>query len=522
MKFARQEKAKLQCSKLNQDEVNNNTFITLIVVSNRLAFILKYNEETDSFERKYSASGLVTALSSLVVQSSGLWIGFPGVYLQDYFGMKSIKIPEPDPLDKASASELKAEQVIPMNIDKETYCLYYNSCCNAAFWPLFHSMSDRAIFNPESWEAYSQVNFLFAEKILETLRKISDGLKSDSPIPIVWIHDYHLLLAANRVRLQAEEENLKCKLGFFLHIPFPSYDLFRLFPHDDEVLQGMLGCDLVSFHIEDYVVNFLDCCKRSLGCRIDIKNSLVEYNGRIVRVRSFSMGIPFDSFVHLAKKAKKSWENDEQRIILGVDRLDYTKGLVHRLRAFEHLLEKWPEYIEKVTLLQIVVPSRIDIKAYQELKEELDNLVGKINGKFSSVSWNPIRYLYGFVSQDKLAGFYRDSAIALVTSLRDGMNLVAKEFVACQINEPGVLVLSSFAGAAEMLREALIINPYEIDNVADILHRALTMSTNEREIRMFHLRKREKLHDVNHWMNSFLKAMGNFLKPDYLFNNTGK
>lgn len=221
----------------------------------------------------------------------------------------------------------------------------------------------------------------------------------------------------------------------------------------------------------DYCINFVDCCQRNLGCRVDRKNLLVEQGGRSVRIRPLPIGIPYHRFVELAKKAPKVL-SDNQKIILGVDRLDYTKGLVHRLKAFEMLLQKHPEHIGKVSLLQISVPSRTDVKEYQELKEEMDQLVGRINGRFTTPNWSPIRYIYGYVSQDELAAFYRDSAVALVTPLRDGMNLVAKEFVACQINKPpGVLIVSPFAGAGEMMHEALLCNPYELDSAAEVIHR---------------------------------------------------
>nr|CAD7203129.1 unnamed protein product [Timema douglasi] len=320
----------------------------------------------------------------------------------------------------------------------------------------------------------------------------------------------------------------------------------------------MDACDMVGFHIEDYCLNFIDCCSRRLGCRVDRNKMLVEIAGRTVHVKALPIGIPYDRFVELAETTPKFLKiSDSEKIILGVDRLDYTKGwgdcfsrpvvpltpsplgassafnaymdcpnalivhpfrggsfhvpvrgLVHRIRAFERLLEKHPEYEEKVTLLQICVPSRTDVREYQQLKEEMDQIVGRINGRFSRPNWSPIRYIYGGVTQEQLAAFYRDSAVALVTPLRDGMNLVAKEFVACQIGEPGVLIVSPFAGAGGMMHEALLVNPYEINEAANTIHRALQMPLDERELRMKQLRQREKLMDVNHWMNSFLATMG--------------
>lgn len=397
-------------------------------------------------------------------------------------------------------------------------------------------MPGRASFSGENWNNYVKVNQLFAAKTIDALEKCHKR-KASQGVPIVWIHDYQLMLAANWVREAAEERNLPCQLAFFLHIPFPPWDIFRLFPWADEILQGMLGCDMVGFHIRDYCLNFVDCCQRNLGCRVDRKNLLVEHGGRSVRIRPLPIGIPFDHFVELAKNAKRIFKT-KQKIILGVDRLDYTKGLVNRLKAFEVLLERHPEHRELVTLLQVSVPSRTDVSeckisnwgAYQvsdfnpidffiwtdqQLKEEMDQLVGRINGRFTTANWSPIRYIYGCVGQQELAAYYRDADVALVTPLRDGMNLVAKEFVACQIrNPPGVLIVSPFAGAGEMMHEALLCNPYEINEAAEVIHRALTMPEDERILRMSRLRRREMECDVNFWMRSFLKAMGSIEEDD--------
>lgn len=376
-------------------------------------------------------------------------------------------------------------------------------------------MPNLASFSCDDWRNYVKINQIFAMKTIEALEKCHKrNTNPNAAPPIVWIHDYQLMLTANWVRETAEEKNLPCQLAFFLHIPFPPWDIFRLFPWADEVLQGMLSCDMVGFHIRDYCLNFVDCCQRNLGCRVDRKNLLVEHNGRSVRIRPLPIGIPFQRFVELAQNAKEVFETKQHKIILGVDRLDYTKGLVHRLKAFEVLLERHPEHREKVSLLQVAVPSRTDVAEYQQLKEEIDQLVGRINGRFTTANWSPIRYIYGCVGQQELAGYYRDADVALVTPLRDGMNLVAKEFVACQINEPGVLIVSPFAGAGEMMHEALLCNPYEIDDASEIIHRALTMPEDERQLRMNRLRRREMECDVNYWMRSFLKAMGSIEEDD--------
>lgn len=479
---------------------------SMIVVSNRLPFVLQRGKDGKLF-RKASAGGLVTAVAPVVINGNGFWVGWPGLHLTD----PNEPMPECDPSDITPTAGLKSEKVVAVQIDPPIFDSYYNGCCNATFWPLFHSMPDRASFKGEHWKNYVIANKEFAECTMKALRRIP---KNSGDVPLIWVHDYHLMLCGNWIRQYAEEEEINCKLGFFLHIPFPAWDIFRLFPWSDEILQGILSCDMVGFHITDYCLNFVDCCQRNLGCRVDRKNLLVEHGGRTVRVRPLPIGIPFERFVELAEKAPKVISTN-QKIILGVDRLDYTKGLVHRLLAFEKLLEKHPEHLGKVSLLQISVPSRTDVKEYQELKEEMDQLVGRINGRFTTPNWSPIRYIYGCVSQDELAAFYRDAAVGLVSPLRDGMNLVAKEFVACQINTPpGVLIVSPFAGAGETMHEALICNPYEIDDASEVIHRALTMPEDERILRMNYLRRREKLNDVNYWTKSFLSAMGSLQTQD--------
>lgn len=481
---------------------------SMIVVSSRLPFVLKRNIDTGKLERKSSAGGLVTAVAPFVIQAKGIWVGWPGL-LDDV----NEPIPQSDLSDKTLTAGLLSENVVCVNIDNTLFESYYNGCCNGTLWPLCHSMPDRAQFSAEDWKSYTQVNEMFADQTVHALRLLQKD-KPANVTPLIWIHDYHLMLMANWIRQATDDSDLHCKLGFFLHIPFPSWDIFRLFPWADEILQGMLGNDMVGFHIEDYCLNFIDCCQRCLGCRVDRKSLLVEHGGRSVRVRPLPIGVPFDHFVHLAEIAPKVLFAD-QKVVLGVDHLDYTKGLVHRLRTFEKLLEKHPEHIGKVTLLQISIPSHTDVKEHRDLKEELDQLVGCINGRFTTYTWSPIRYIYGCVSQDELAGFYRDAAVALVTPLRDGMNLVAKEFVACQINQPpGVLIVSPFAGAGETMHEALICNPYEINEAAEVLHRALTMPEDERTLRMNYLRCREKANDANFWMRSFLEQVGSQIEKD--------
>jgi trehalose 6-phosphate synthase/phosphatase len=298
----------------------------------------------------------------------------------------------------------------------------------------------------------------------------------------------------------------KARVAFFLHIPFPPFDIFRLLPWDRELLRGLLACDLIGFHVRGYAQNFLDCAERSLGARVDRKAMLVEYGDRTTRVGAFPLGIEFDNFESAALASARPPETEDVKVVLGADRLDYTKGIPERMYAFEKLLEAYPEHREKVVLLQLAVPSRSQVAEYRDLKREIDELVGRINGRFATARWSPIRYLYRNIPQERLAGIYRDADVALVTPLRDGMNLVAKEFIACQVDDPGVLVLSRLAGAADTMREALLVNPYDIEGTAEGLHRALTMEETERSSRVAALRRREKRDDLDAWVKGFLEA----------------
>ena len=321
---------------------------------------------------------------------------------------------------------------------------------------------------------------------------------------LVWVHDYQLMLTPESIRRELPET----PLAFFLHIPFPPFDIFRLLPWDRELLRALLACDLIGFHIRSYAHNFIDCAERSLGARVHRDEMLVEYGDRTTRVSAFPIGIEFGLFESLAVAAPKQPETQREQVVLGVDRLDYTKGIPERIQAFERLLERHPEHREKVVLLQLAVPSRAQVAEYRELKRELDEIVGRVNGRFATADWSPIRYLYRAVTQERLCALYRDADVALVTPLRDGMNLVAKEFIACQVNDPGVLVLSRLAGAADTMREALLVNPYDIDGTAEAIHRALTMDDAERRSRVAALRRRERRDDVYAWVDAFLEASG--------------
>jgi trehalose 6-phosphate synthase/phosphatase len=418
----------------------------------------------------------VSALEPALERRGGIWVGWPGVALD-----RSIQLPRIE----------AAYKLVPVQLSRSEVKEFYHGFANATLWPLFHGFPTRARFDRAGWEAYDKVNRRFGE----AATMCADEGR------IVWVHDYQLMLAPLTIRQSLPAT----RLAFFLHIPFPPFDLFRLLPWDRELLRGLLACDLIGFHSQAYARNFLDCVERLLGVRIDRDAQLVEFGGRTVRVGAFPLGIDFASYESRARAAPPA-DAPDARVVLGVDRLDYSKGIPERMRAFERLLELHPQHRERVTLLQLAVPSRGEVVEYRRLKREIDELVGRINGRFGTPRWAPIHYLHRGTTPEHLVALYRDAEVALVTPLRDGMNLVAKEYVACQVNDPGVLILSRFAGASETMREALLVNPYNIDATVQALHRALTMDESERRSRMAALRWRERRHDVHAWVDEFLAA----------------
>jgi trehalose 6-phosphate synthase/phosphatase len=382
-------------------------------------------------------------------------------------------------------------RLAPVQLSQVEVKRYYLGFANRTLWPLFHSFPARMELEREEWNCYEAVNRRFSQAVEETAE----------PGDLVWIHDYQLMRVGGHLRRARPE----ARIAFFLHVPFPPYDLFRILPWDRQILRGLLACDLVGFHCAGYASNFLDCVERLLGARVDRGTGRVEHGERTVGVGVFPLGIDCELYAKRAREAPRRDARGE-RIVLGVDRLDYTKGLPEKIRAFERLLELHPEHRERVTLLQVAEPSRGEVAEYRRLKREVDELVGDVNGRLATSHWTPIRYLHRSLSPEELAGLYRDSDVALVTPLRDGMNLVAKEYVVCQVDEPGVLILSRLAGAAESMREAALVNPYDCDAVADALHEALRLEASERAERMRAMQLRERRCDVHTWLSAFMDA----------------
>jgi len=375
---------------------------------------------------------------------------------------------------------------------------YYNGFSNRFLWPLFHGFISQSYFNLNYWKSYQSVNNKFADSIMEEI----------SGKELVWIQDYHLTLVPGKLR----KINPDLKLLFFLHIPFPNYEIFRVLPWDKKILKGLLGCDLIGFQTLTDATNFLECCKKILNIKVNFKDKTVYLENRIIDVKNLPISIDFKRFNDLAgSKGTERYIKSIKRlgagvkIIISVERLDYTKGIKERLLAINRFFEKYPEYRKKVVFLQISVPSRTKIKEYIALKREIDELVGQINGRFGDELWSPINYLYKSLPQLKLAALYKISDICLVTPLRDGMNLVAKEYVSCKAEERGVLILSEFAGAAEKMgKYSILVNPYDIEEVADSIKEALNMNGNTKNMLISKLREIVQKNDIYAWANNFV------------------
>lgn len=463
-----------------------------IIVSNRLP--LKVSLKNNLLKITPSVGGLATGMKSVHAEGNGIWVGWSGIPEEEL----------DESLSKKVAEEVKKQKCVSVPLTVEDIEEYYEGFSNRALWPLFHYFMEYAKFEQNEWEAYKRVNEKFSEVILEN---IEDG-------DTVWIHDYQLLLLPQLIK----EKKPNTTIGFFLHIPFPSYEIFRTFPWRQEILTGMLGADLLGFHTYDYERHFLSSVQRIL--RLDVNFNEISYHDRIIKVDSFPMGIDYDKFSNAALAHNKNpQENSEvyqrlqehlledNKLILSIDRMDYTKGIPNRIKAFEYFLEKYPEFKEKVRLVMLAVPSRSNVLQYQKLKRETDELVGRINGKFSTVSWTPIWYFYRSLPFNDLIDLYISSDVALITPIRDGMNLVAKEYVATRTNKDGVLILSEMAGASKEMNEALLINPNNFEDFSDKLKTALTMPLSEQEKRMKFLQHRIKRYDVAKWADEFLTSL---------------
>jgi trehalose 6-phosphate synthase/phosphatase len=465
----------------------------LVVVSNRLPIVISQSE-TGQYLVSAGSGGLVTALAPVLRGRGGLWIGWPGS----------------ENVDKEQLSEaLKDESsgigfdLWPVPLSREEIHKFYYGFSNEILWPLFHDLPTLCKFDPATWPVYQDVNRKFAAAVAEAT--LSDDY--------VWVQDYHLLLVAQElVKLGARR-----KTGFFLHIPFPSIDLFLKLPWRFAVLEAMLQYDLIGFQTTRDRRNFLDCV-RMLVSDVRVMGrgqvSVIQVAGREIRVGAFPISIDFQDYARsasspdVAAEVKRIREQyPGQLLILGVDRLDYSKGIPERIRAVGRVLDTHPELQGKINFIQVVVPSRKEVPEYAALKRDIERLVGKINGRFTTSGWVPIHYIYRSLSRTELVAYYKACEIALITPLKDGMNLVCKEFCACSLENDSSLILSESAGAASQLHVgALIVNPHDIVGVADAIYRASQMGEVERKARMRKLRKNIRSNSVFHWVDSFLKA----------------
>ncbi|MEO8207922.1 MAG: bifunctional alpha,alpha-trehalose-phosphate synthase (UDP-forming)/trehalose-phosphatase, partial [Chloroflexota bacterium] len=456
----------------------------LLVVSNRLP--LTTRRSGTEWHADLSSGGLVAALSPVMEQAKGLWLGWAG------------DAPSGDPSGRAELlrSWEKKHRFVSVDLPPKITRAFYEGYSNNTIWPLLHGFPTLVSFDQETWHAYRDANERFAAATLERTR----------PGDLVWIHDYQLMLVPSLLR--AARPGIK--VGFFLHVPFPPPEVFRILPQRDEILKGLLGSDLIGFQTHEHLGAFRRTLLQVLGT--ESRMDRVQVGGRIVSLEAHPIGIVTDEWDRLvtedrgvAKRiADLEARHTGRQLVLAVDRLDYTKGIPERLRAFRHFLKTRPEWRGRVTLLQVAVPSRERIPRYIELRREVSELVGEINGELGTATWNPVIYLRRSVSRSELAALYAAADVAWIASLRDGMNLVAKEYVACQQDRAGVLLLSEFAGAAGEMGEAIRINPYDASGSADALERALMMPEDERRERQAALLTRVRRGNALAWAERFV------------------
>ncbi len=465
----------------------------LVIVSNRLPVMISKGK-TSGWDVSPGTGGLVTALAPILRDRGGIWIGWPGSP-----GVDAVEL---DHLLRSGGAQAGYE-LKPVALSRREVSGYYRGFSNEILWPLFHDLQTRCNMDPDNWWAYQEANRRFAAEVVEC----------SGPSDTIWIHDYHLLLVGSYLRAMGVER----KTNFFLHTPFPSPDIFMKLPWRDRLVRAMLDYDLIGFQTQRDRSHFIRCVRvlaRDVAVRGRGRVVTVPWAGRGGKVGVFPVSIDFDFFAETATSDEVSdaaWFLHEslpdRQIVLSVDRLDYTKGIPNRLEAIRAALHRHPEMIGKVTFVQVVVPSRRNIPEYEELKTEIEGLVGEINGEFTRSGWVPIHYLFRSLTTRELVAYYRASEIMLVTPLKDGMNLVAKEYCAADIDEAGALILSEFAGAAaQMKRGALLVNPYDRNGVADAIHRAFVMDRRERRSRMKQLRRSIRTHDVFWWVDSFLEC----------------
>lgn len=465
----------------------------LLLISNRLPITIKRSDE-GHYDFTMSSGGLVAGLSGLSKTTEFQWYGWPGLQVpENELGLLKQRL-----RDEHSA--------VPIFMDDELSDRHYNGFSNSILWPLFHYHPGEITFDESAWDGYVEANRIFAKEIA---KDVQDN-------DLVWVHDYHLMLLPAMLREEINKaganKKKNVKFGFFLHTPFPSSEIYRILPVRNEILQGVLHCDLIGFHTYDYARHFLSACARILGLATTPNG--VEFQGKLITVGAFPIGIDPEKFVLGLQKEnvirrietlKKKF--DGVKIIVGVDRLDYIKGVPQKLHALEVFLTEHPEWIGKVVLVQVAVPSRQDVEEYQNLRAVVNELVGRINGKFGTIEFMPIHFMHKSVSFDELTALYSISDVCLVSSTRDGMNLVSYEYIACQQERHGSLILSEFTGAAQSLNGALVVNPWNTEDLADSIHDAVTMGEEQRTMNYQKLAKYVNKYTSAWWGESFVSEL---------------
>ncbi len=450
----------------------------LVIVANRLP--VRYDDIMDTWES--SPGGLVSALAPVLAKRQGTWIGWPGISDQEVAPFTV------DDIDQ-----------VPVPLSKNEVADYYEGFCNATIWPLYHDAIRPVEMHRHWWRPYQEVNRRFAETVAEYA---SDGAA-------VWVQDYHLQLVPEMLHLARPD----LRIGFFLHIPFPPVEIFGRLPWRREIVRGLLGADVVGFHTSRSMMNFARAARTYGGA--SGPGEALNFAEHTTRTEVLPISIDFEEFesaagAEVSRQAAielREELGDPEHILLGVDRLDYTKGIDLRLRAFESLLEERPDLHGRIVLVQVAVPSREAVGEYQTIRRTIEEYVGRINGNFGRSDWTPVRYYYRGLDRPELVAHYLAADVLLVTPLRDGMNLVAKEYVACRTDDSGVLVLSEFAGAAEQLEQAVVVNPYDLDGLARALGDAVDMSHEEQTSRMQTLRSHVRGWDVHAWASHGLAGI---------------
>ena len=458
----------------------------LIIVSTRLP--ISVSKVNGKLHFSASPGGLATGVASLKKSSDSVWVGWPGIATDDISKAEKQEI----------ITELQKHGCYPVFLTKQQVDNFYSGFSNATLWPLFHYFTNKAEYHSSYWESYKAVNNEFAKITLKFVTKDA----------ITWVHDYQLMLVPELIRKKQKD----VAIGFFLHTPFPTFEIFRLIPEREYLLKGLLGADLVGFHTYDYARYFLNSVLKILGYENNL--GTISLNNRMVKVDAFPIGIDYDKFSQAGKnlsvaKILKSFSlfKVKTKVILAVDRADYSKGIPARLDAFELFLDKYPEHLKKVVLVVIAVPSRGDVDAYKELRATIEQKVSRINGKYSTTDWSPISYRYQALPFDELCALYVLADVMLVTPLRDGMNLVAKEYIACKHKSSGVLVLSDMAGAATELTDSILVNPNNYNQVADAIHLGLTMPKTEQKNRMKKMQARISEYTIEKWAKDFISYL---------------